>query len=110
GGARVVQTHGSGLIHGGRSAIHQRDRSLSQQRLCGDRGTEHHRTTLIDERSANLRPAVSSPMKSGTKEVGFLESVRLLLFFKLRELLAFLKMQHECYAFFSDVLASTLLI
>ncbi|VDM42681.1 unnamed protein product [Toxocara canis] len=76
GGARIVQTHGSGLIQGEGSAIEQRDRSLSEQRTFPDRSMEQ-RTTLIEERTLeDRRPGITSALKSGSKEVGFLGSVR----------------------------------
>ncbi|KAM3723424.1 BRICHOS domain-containing protein [Dirofilaria immitis] len=70
GGARIVQTHGTGLIQGDGSAIQQTERSLNQQRIRSDRSVEHQRTTLIQERSEGK----SSYLKSGHKEVGFLDS------------------------------------
>uniref|UniRef100_F1L186 Uncharacterized protein n=2 Tax=Ascaris TaxID=6251 RepID=F1L186_ASCSU len=76
GGARIVQTHGSGLIHGEGPAIEQRDRSISEQRTFPDRSIEQ-RTTLIEERTLDdRRPGITSALKSGSKEVGFLGSVR----------------------------------
>ncbi|OZC08696.1 BRICHOS domain protein [Onchocerca flexuosa] len=76
GGARIVQTHGTGLIQGDRSAIEQSERSLNQQRIHSDRSVEHQRTVLIQERSEGKSSRISSSLKSGHKEVGFLDSAR----------------------------------
>ncbi|VDO48881.1 unnamed protein product [Onchocerca flexuosa] len=76
GGARIVQTHGTGLIQGDRSAIEQSERSLNQQRIHSDRSVEHQRTVFIQERSEGKSSRISSSLKSGHKEVGFLDSAR----------------------------------
>lgn len=80
GGARIVQTHGTGLIHGDGSAIQQTERSLNQQRIHSDRSVEQQRTTLIQERSEGKYSGISSPPKSSHKEVGLLNSARLYIF------------------------------
>uniref|UniRef100_A0A0R3RL88 Late endosomal/lysosomal adaptor and MAPK and MTOR activator 1 n=1 Tax=Elaeophora elaphi TaxID=1147741 RepID=A0A0R3RL88_9BILA len=76
GGARIVQTHGTGLIHDDESAIQQTERSLNQQRIHSDRSVEHQRTTLIQEQSEGKRSRMPSSLKSSHKEVGFLDSAR----------------------------------
>ncbi|KAL4003046.1 BRICHOS domain family protein [Acanthocheilonema viteae] len=76
GGARIVQTHGTGLLHDDGSAIQQMERSLNEQRIRSDRSVEHQRTTLIEERSEEKRSRIPSSLKSSHKEVGFLNSAR----------------------------------
>ncbi|MFH4976182.1 hypothetical protein AB6A40_002891 [Gnathostoma spinigerum] len=49
GGARIVQTHGSGVIQDDHSLLEQRDRSLSEQRTFGGRQLEK-KSTVIEER------------------------------------------------------------
>lgn len=80
GGARIVQTHGTGLIQGDGSAIRQTERSLNQQRIHSDRSVEHQRTTLIQERSEETHSGIFSSLKSSHKEVGFLDSTRFYIF------------------------------
>uniref|UniRef100_A0A915PKP9 BRICHOS domain-containing protein n=1 Tax=Setaria digitata TaxID=48799 RepID=A0A915PKP9_9BILA len=75
GGARIVQTHGTGLIHSAGSTIQQTERSLNQHRIHSDKSTEHQRTTLIQEREHG-RSRIPSPVKHCYKEVGFLGSAR----------------------------------
>ncbi|VDN03908.1 unnamed protein product [Thelazia callipaeda] len=74
GGARIVQTHGTGLINGEGSRIQQTERSLDQERVHGYGGVEHHRTTLIQERSEDSRAEMTP--SAIRKEVAFLNSSR----------------------------------
>ncbi|VDO23546.1 unnamed protein product [Brugia timori] len=77
GGARIVQTHGTGLINDDGSGMQHTERSPDQQQqMLTDRSVEHQRTTLIQERTAGKPSRISSPLKSSHKEVGFLHSAR----------------------------------
>ncbi|EJW79349.1 hypothetical protein WUBG_09743 [Wuchereria bancrofti] len=80
GGARIVQTHGTGLINDDGSAMEHMERSPDQQQIPTDRSVEYQRTTLNQERTAGKPSGISSPLKSSHKEVGFLHSARLLVF------------------------------
>ncbi|CAG9535182.1 unnamed protein product [Cercopithifilaria johnstoni] len=76
GGARIVQTHGTGLINDDGSVIQQTERSLNQRRIHSDRSIENQRTTLIQERSEGKHSGISSSLKSSHKEVVFHDPAR----------------------------------
>uniref|UniRef100_A0A0M3JMM2 Type VI secretion system tip protein VgrG n=1 Tax=Anisakis simplex TaxID=6269 RepID=A0A0M3JMM2_ANISI len=80
GGARIVQTHGSGTIEGDGRRIQQQDESLNQERIFNDNKSIEQRRTLIEEQcfddSRTRAAAVSTAHRAGTKEVGFVGSTR----------------------------------
>ncbi|VDK73157.1 unnamed protein product [Litomosoides sigmodontis] len=76
GGARIVQTHGTGLIHSDESVIEQTERTLNERRTRGDRSVEHRRITLIEERGEKKHLKVPSPLRASHKEVAFHDSTR----------------------------------